>query len=332
MSSPPFSLHPLEPKFVGAKPIESAEAGVLDRLESEGRLIIQRKRDGNAMYVSAVGSRKRHVGLYSRVINELTAHFPALTEELREINLPADTLFAAEALIQKNGVDNPDEFGKFARSHPARAVNLQQEHPPIQLVLFNTIVRKGTSVVEKSYEHRLDMLRECFAKHTSRNVHIVEVLDTPLAAAQTRSLKEKWEGLVLYDKRASSAYRLDGKADQTPRPDGCWKWKQYSESDFVVTGWVPSTAKSHLGMVKDLKIAQYDPIARNLVDWGKVGTGLTREQRKEFTDNTLYPMVVEVVFVGRTPKNRLKHAHIKRMRYDKKPEECFSPPPSDQLQ
>jgi hypothetical protein len=59
--------------------------------------------------------------------------------------------------------------------------------------------------------------------------------------------------------------------------------------------------------------------------YGKDGTGLTAEQKREYTNDSLYPMVFEVKFERRTLNNRLIGAHILRRRFDKDPRECFSP-------
>lgn len=320
-----FSLNPLEKNFVGAKPIERADEQVLSELESRGQLIIERKRNGNAAHIPITGERSHAIGLYSRSILELTHHFPSIVEELRSMNLPPDTLLSGELLTQEDGVDAPDAFGRYARSKPERAVSLQAKQSPIQLSLFNVVVHKGKSVVHLPYENRLDILRTLLQRHAPQQVSVVEVLTESLAVARTRSILERWEGLVLYDARAGSAYRLDGRHDLVPRPDGCWKWKEYQEGDFVATGWVPSTAASHLGLVKDLLIAQYDPISRELVHCGKVGIGITKSERREYTNAALYPMVFEIMFERRTKNNRLIQARIMRRRHDKSPKECIAP-------
>ena len=323
----PFSLCPLDQNFVGAKPIERAPDVLCLALESKNNLIIQRKRNGNAAYatITSAQTQRRNIQLYSRGIHNLTAHFPAIADELHEIDFPHDTLLAGEMLVQVNGVDAPDAFGRFARSHPKRAVELQKTSAPIRLALFNIIVYKGADIIALSYGQRLEILRELLARHHSRNISVIEVLDLPFQAAQTHSIENRWEGLVLYDKRAPSAYRLDGRTDLVPRPEGCWKWKPYIESDFIATGWVPSTATAHAGMVKDLLVAQYDPDTRQLVSWGKVGVGLTEAERREFANDALYPMVFEIKFERRTPNCRLIQARILRRRHDKSAEECFSP-------
>ncbi len=328
-SLPAFKLSPLDPKFVGAKPIENAPDEIFLDLEAKKRLIIQRKRNGNAAYIPATGKNKRRVELYSRGINPLTAHFPTLVEELRAMNLPSDTLLGGETLVQVDGIDSPSAFGSLARSKPERAVGLQRDGVSVELALFSVIVHRGKSVVHLPYKDRLDILQNLMAKHTSDRVNLVEIIPGSFKAAKKRSVTSKWEGLVLYDADAPSEYRLDGKIDQVPRPSGCWKWKEYAEGDFVATGWVPSTAPSHAGMVKDLLLHQYSPITGELQHWGKCGIGLSKKDREniaaEFTNDPNCRMVFELKFERRTPNRRLIAARIIRRRFDKKPEECIAP-------
>lgn len=322
---PSFSLSPLEPKFVGAKPIEHAPESIFLELEAQNRLIIERKRNGYMGYVAAVGKDRRAVSLYSRGINDLTEHFPVLIEELRAANVPHDTLLGGEILADVGGTDSPEAFTRIVKSKPEKAVLLQRDSSPVRLAVFNVIVHKGKPVADLPYGDRLDLIQNLFAKHDGSRVGLVEVLDTSFESAKAQSLERGWEGLVLYDRHSSSTYNLDGRIDMVPRPFGSWKWKQYNEGDFVATGWVPSTAKSHAGLVKDLRIAQYDRQSGNLVDFGFVGVGLSRAERREFANDSLYPMVFEIKFERRTVKNRLIQAQILRRRFDKEPHECITP-------
>jgi ATP-dependent DNA ligase len=318
-----LSLHPLDKKFVGPKPIEEAPSSTFYELEAANRLIIERKRNGHCSYTTITGqARVPHI--YSSGINQLTEKLPVIVDDLRAFNLPKDTLFAAELLVEKNGVDDLGSFGSIAQSRPERARELQKS-TPVQLRAFNIIVHRGRSVIHYPYQDRLDLLRELFAKRKSPLVRVVDVLDSSFDDAMAEVSKNKWEGLVLYDKLAGSAFRTDGITERPLRPVGCWKWKPYSESDFIATGWIPSTSNKFKGQVRDLLISQYDPVTNELVSWGKIGIGLSSAERKEYANDALYPMVFEIQFERRTPNNRLFNAHILRRRFDKKPHECYRP-------
>jgi ATP-dependent DNA ligase len=319
----PFSLHPLDPKFVGPKPIEQAPLATIEELQAANKLIIERKRNGHCSYTT-VGGTDRAVHIYSTGISHLTEKVPSIVEEIRGLNLPRDTMFAGEMFVDFKGYDDLGKFGGIALSGTENALALQKERR-VQLAAFNIIAHKGKSVIHLPYADRLDLLRELFAKRASESIHVVEQLPLTFKAAQEQVLKNRWEGLVVYSKDAGSEFRVDGIKERPPRPDGCWKWKPRSEGDFVVTGWIPSTSKTFMGMVKDFEIAQRDPGTGKLVPWGKVGIGITPAERKKYANNSLYPMVWEVEFERRTPNSRLIGACLKRQRFDKEPKECFSP-------
>lgn len=324
-TTPPFQLHPLHRNFVGPKPVDEPHEDTIREWESTGKLIIERKRNGHGGLVAVTGFRHQYIELYSRGIHELTRKFPDIVDELRGMNIPPNTLLAGEMTLSVNGVDDPDAFNRLAKSSPANAIQKQKGRDPVQFALFNVIVHKGKSVIELPYRDRLDIIGNLVARHRVTNVNVVQVVTQSFEQAKATVKEREWEGLVLYDKCAGSAYRLDGRTDEPPRPDGCWRWKPYKESDFVATGWIPSESKKFKGLVKDLLIAQRDPVTKQLVSWGKVGLGLSDAERREFADDSLYPMVFEVKFLRRTSNNRLISASILRPRTDKDPEDCFSP-------
>lgn len=325
-TAPPFSLHPLYKSFVGPKPIDEAPEDHIRELESADKLIIERKRNGHGGLVATTGFRHQYVELYSRGVHELTRKFPDIVDELRGMSIPPNSLLAGELVLSINGIDDPDAFNGLAKSSPANAIQKQKTLGPVRFALFNVIVHKGKSVIKLPYGDRLDIIRELTARRRVTNVNIVDIVTQSFEQAKATVKEREWEGLVLYDKGAGSKYRLDGRTDDPPRPPGCWRWKPYKEGDFVATGWIPSDSKKFKGLVKDLLIAQRDPITKEFVSCGKVGNGLTPKQKRDFADDALYPMVFEVKFLRRTLNNRLISASVLRHRTDKEPVDCFSPP------
>ncbi len=320
-----FSLRPLEPNFVAAKPIKKTPSlKKIHELEAGGNILIERKENGHGVFTPVTGLRKRHVGIYSRGIQEWTEKFPSITDTLLSMNIPHDTMPLGEMTLLVDGVQNPTTFGRLSLSNPERAIALQKEYAPVHLSFFNIAVYKGKSVIGLPYIDRLEILQEMLVKCDRPNVSVVKPLNMTFEEAKALSISSKWEGLVLYDKHTGSSYRTDG--GNIPRDKGSWKWKDYDEDDFVVTGWNPSTAPTHYGLIEDLNIAQYDPATGELVSWGKVGTGLSTDERRDLMSRT-YHYVVEVEFERRTPNKRLIGAHILRVRDrgDKRPEDCVSP-------
>lgn len=319
-------LHPLDTNLVLAKPIEQSPHDAILKLEQSGQLIIERKRNGHSTLVSLAGTRPGDVGIYSRSIQMLTDKFPQHQEALRSLGVPEGTLLQAEnVMADKDGVERSGIITRFAGSGAQRAIALQAELGLSTFAFFNVLVHKHESIAHWPYEDRLALLRDLLAKNQHPALELVEVLEGSLAEIKKKSLAQKWEGLVLYDAKAPTEFRVDGNHDRPPRPHGCWKWKDYLEGDFVATGWIPSTSKRHYGLVKDLQIAQYDPKTGELVHWGKVGIGLSAKERLQYADDSLYPMVFEIQFESRTENNRLTLAQILRRRFDKQPSECFSP-------
>lgn len=320
-----FSLRPLEPNFVAAKPIKKTPSlKKIHELEAGGNMLIERKENGHGVFTPVTGLRKRHVGIYSRGIQEWTEKFPSITDTLLSMNIPHDTMPLGEMTVLVDGVQNPSTFGSISLSKPERAIALQKEYPAVHLSYFNIAVYKGKSVIGLPYTDRLEILQEMLAKCDRPNVSVVKPLDMTFEEAKALSNASRWEGLVLYDKRKGSSYRTDG--GNIPRDKGSWKWKNYKEDDFVVTGWNRSTSDTYYGLIEDLNIAQYDPVTGELVSCGKVGTGLSADERRELMSRTsLY--VVEVQFERRTPKKKLIGAHILQVRDlgDKRPEECILP-------
>jgi ATP-dependent DNA ligase len=319
-----FSLQPLDTRFVGPKPVENTPLPVIEKLEESGDLITERKRNGYGSYVCLTGVRKPRVAFYTRGVDDITAKFPSLRDEMRSVNGPSNSLFVAEMFTEVGGSDSPGAYTSIVKSKADQAIALQRDQQ-VKLALFNVLVHKGKSVTHLPYADRLDIVRNTLAKHAGPAIQVVEVLDVPFSDARARSLSQKWEGLVLYDRRASTEYHVGTNA-RTPRPEGCWKWKPYIEGDFVATGFVPSTASSHAGAVKDFLIAQYNPLTGELEEWGRCGIGISEAKRREYADAALYPMVFEIRFERRTKNRRLILAKILRRRFDKKPEECLSPP------
>ena len=312
--------------FVGPKPREEITSRDLKRilsLQRAKRLHIQRKRDGYGTYIPIVGET---VGLYSRQNTSWHGKFRNLERELRGIGLPDETLLCGEMLaFDKKGQDDPHLFGRFARTNRDGSILLQKGYDPVHLALFDVLKYDGRDVSALSYEKRLGIVHDICASSRD-HISVAEHVDLPFEAAQEHGNRLKWEGLIIRDLDAGTAFSLDGNKDEPPRPDGCWKKKPFQEADFIAIRWIPSDSKKYKGLVRDLILAQYDSRTGELVEWGPVGNGLTEEQKRRFTDDSLYPFVVQVKFELRTRNYRLQKASIMRVRDDKTPSECRYPP------
>ncbi|MEK9180274.1 MAG: hypothetical protein AAB897_02585 [Patescibacteria group bacterium] len=317
----PFSLDPLDPKFVPAKPKHSIEESKVLELERAGNLIITRKRDGYR-HLAAVTSRG--VRIYTRGIEEVTDNYPEITQEIfqRLAISPRGTLLDGEMIIDEGGKDNFERLAQVAKSNPERARKLQ-ESAPVRFMIFDVLVHGGELVTDLNYRTRLFMLRQMFPQRAPEHISLLEVLDCPFAEATKLVRKENWEGLVLYDATKTTEFRLDGKKDQPKRPEGCWKWKPLKEDDFIAKSFAYGSGKNKNRMGK-LFLFQIDHQTGEEISCGEVGGGFTDKDREDFV-RAQYPLVVQVEFQKRFPSGALRHPQFLRLRTDKSPAECLLP-------
>lgn len=318
----PFSVSPLDANFVAPKPINSPNMKKISALEAAGDLIITRKRDGYGS-LSVFGNGDAPA-VYSLNNASFSDRVPHLVEALGDIGTAGTTLIGAELIMPTDESDNLPLVTKIMKSKPGLARELQEEYGPMRMRLFNVLIADGQDVTSEPFHERLERIT-AYAAQAREHLDTVEVLDTCLTGASALSRKEDWEGLVVYDRNATSAFRLDGKFSSRPRPQGCWKVKPFLEDDFVARGFRISEAKSHAGMVKDLEIGQYHPDTGEFISCGYVGN-IPRPMREKLLDRSLYPFVLTAKYERRFDSGKLRTGHIIELfREDKPLEECVFP-------
>ena len=319
-----LTLHPLDPRFVAPKPEQEAPEGRIGELDALGRLIITRKRDGYGGLVVATNSKKAPLELYTRSVAAIGGKFPYLVDALRSIAIPKRTLVMCELYwTDADGNEDLGVFSRFAKSADPRAALLQSELGSARAMLFTPLVAKGKDVSGVPYRDRSAMIGEWLNKRPHPLVTPMEHLPYGFDALKDRVVKERWEGLVLYDGDATTGFRIDGEHDRPPRPDGCWKWKPIFEDDFIATKFEPGTGRN-TGLAGKIYIAQIDPRTKETVPCGEVP--LHAREHKRFFAEATYPMVVQVEYEIRTPKGALRTAKVLRVRDDKSIGACLLPP------
>lgn len=329
MNTERFCFDPLPERFMMPKPVRQIKDELAADLESKGRLVKTRKRNGYRIWAV----KDRAVKLFTRGNNEVTACFPHIVEELEMMMPPRSFLDGEMHIIKNNGDDDFLAVGLiFKNSHnPEEAIRLQKKTRYADFMIFDVVFWEGEKYIVRPWQERQDKLQYEFMRaqiqsafkgfpHRFKYIFQVETLHAPLKEAQDYAIEYAWEGLVLYDSEGCSDFRLDGKV---ARPPVSWKWKPIHEDDFIVRRWIPRKDSPHL--VKEFVLSQIDSETGNEIDCGKCGSGLTNAQRIEFANDALYPLVVEIKFYARFPSGRLQHASILRVRArdDKKPEECI---------
>lgn len=321
----PFSLDPLDPNFVMAKPKNSVAESKILNLETAGNLSITRKRDG---YCHLVAGSNSSVKIYTRGIEDVTAKYPHIVHEISSMEIPFPFLLGAEILFDNCGKDEFEKLTRIAKSGNSAAVKLQEEIGFAVAMIFGVIVFGGKIVSLQTHQERFDLIARIFSQLDFRPTYAypLEVLGCSFKKAKSLVKEKKWEGLVLYDKTKPSAFRLDGKSNQPPRPEGCWKWKPKFEDDFIAVGWIPgSKGKKHQHRMGKLKLAQLDARTGKMVSCGEVGIGFSDKDREILVDDSLYPWVAQVEFQERFSSGKLRFPSFVRRRIDKRPEECLLP-------
>jgi len=321
----PYSLEPLDRRFVPSKPVNTAEDELFYWLEQQGRARLTLKRNGYG--VNAVLT-KQGVRLYSRTGKNISDKFPAVIAELGLTGFAGrDTHLSGELFVQKQyGKDDYAAFTEVIKSDIAGAISLQQKYI-VRLMLYNVITIDGLDVTQLTHDDRFSIIHTNIPPNL-KHILPVEILNMSFDVAQALVIQHNHEGLVIYDGWGVSGYALHGDHKRTPRPNTSWKWKPEKEDDFFVRNYTISSAPRNLGLVKDLCLLQIHGETGEIVDCGKTSSGLTVEDRKTLLDKELYPLVLQVVFHGRFEAGTLVNARIFQIRApnEKSWQECVYHP------
>lgn len=307
----------LDKQFVPSKPVQKMEFSELQRLESEGRLWIQRKRDGrrHLALITLDGS----VRIYSRRMEELTDHLKVIADSLKGI-FPPGTILDGEVIIDDDGNDRFKETGRFTNpaSKPADAQRTAALYN-VRYMVFDCLYLGGQPIWQDPYDSRYFVLAKyLYSDDTSKAVvHRATNLPGSLAQLTDIAKQEKWEGLVCWLKDQPTIVRNGGQ----PKRCNCIKWKPVQNDDFICAGWEYGSGELSK-LPGKLLIAQIDPTTGQLRECGKVGTGFDLKTREEIMSWT-FPCVVECKYDSQEPTGKLRFPVFVRKRDDKAIEECI---------
>jgi len=314
--------------FAPAKPIREISPAEADRLDREGKLAIQRKRDGMRHYI--VAGKNGRIRVYSRGMDDLTAYFERFTQEL---TLPPGTILDAEFVVSTyKGVDDFKAVSEIVRSKPDRAKRTMVTHElnrrDIRFMVFDLLFYDRLPTWQLPFEQRRNALVIALEKaHEGRKgwtqfCHVIPMWQSSKSLAHNiKKVHSKgWEGLVLWRKDQATQVHLNG----SPKRCNCYKFKPMREGDFVATDFEYGKGRNSK-VVGALNLSAYDKTGiRNsvhLVSLGNVGTGFDDVTRKAALKWT-YPCVVEVKY-EKMSETGLRFPSFLRKRDDKKPRECI---------
>ena len=326
-----FDFDHMPRSFAPAKPVREIDSVEASRLDVAGKLAKQRKRDGMRHYLVA-GSDSR-VRVYSRGMDDLTAHFERL---LVGLSLPPGTILDAEFVVSSpDGDDDFKAVSEICRSKPERARRTMASYEKTgnvpQFMVFDLLFYDRLPTWQLPFENRrnalLIALDKAYEKKGRRNAiergyyYVVPMQQYEISLDQCMALVKRkgWEGLVLWRKDQPTQVHMNGK----PKRCNCYKFKPMREEDFIATGFELGQGRNSK-VVGALKLAYYidgkEKQFDRLIPIGNVGTGLDEATRKAAL-RWKYPCVVQVKF-EKMSKTGLRFPAFLRVHPDKKPREC----------
>lgn len=314
--------------FTPPKPIEVPDAAAKEHialLDASGKLIKMKKDDGHG-HVGLIGPHVHDLGIYTLGMNMVTAKHPAITRELLSIKFPEKTLICTEISCLVKGKQDRNQLTSINRASDKKAAAYTSRtgiHP--KMSIFNTLMWNGEDTTQWTNHDRYMQIAEFLKGKKLDHVTITELVHGSLAEARAYAKNLHWEGMVLYDPAATTDFYI-GDNDTILRPFGSWKDKDYYELDFVAYAYEPSTAKSHVGAVRDFYIGLVEPGTGLIIPVCKCGGGMKKADRIKYANADQLPIAVEVKFENWTKHGALSHGSIVRVRdaADKKWKQCIA--------
>lgn len=317
----------LSKRFVPAKPRNDLESADIRKLWVAGKLVAQRKRDGqrHLVLITKTGAVK----IYSRRMDDMTAHFPKLCAAIAKLNLPKRTILDGEVLVDRDGKDDFRAVGTVTRAKADKAASREKDLP-IRYMVFDCLYFAGKPVWEKPYEYRYHEVLCNYLPMEKGPVFAPVLLDdgqyddpgVTFDFHLKRAKREGWEGIVFWYWDEPTLVRDGGK----PKRTGCVKWKPTREQDFIATGYFLGSGELSK-VVGGFYLTEVAPDG-GFRDCGKVGTGLDAQMRKDAL-KWKYPCVLSVEFDKQEPEGKLRFPVVLKKHEDKTPDECIGRDLSD---
>jgi DNA ligase-1 len=315
-------FHPF--RFMLANTILTAE----EAFTHGGPVLAEDKYDGIRVQVHRLADR---LAIYSRTLDDITASFPELSEDLRAVG----EAYIADGEVVAWRDDRPLPFHTLQLRLRRRDPGALVSEVPVVVFLFDLLRVADTDLLDLPLTDRRAHLRELRFSPCTRATVADEIADAHTLAARFRAARERGnEGLVV--KRLDSPY-------QPGRRGSMWvKWKEELATLDVVVVAVEHGHGKRAGVLSDYTFAVRD--GDNLRVVGKAYSGLTDREIADLTewfrehtvrDHGRYKVVepnvvLEVAFDAVTRSDRhesgyaLRFPRIKRIRDDKTRDEINS--------
>ena len=266
-----------EVKVTVFKPIAPMLAHVGDSIANSmrehKRNIIEWKYDGARIQVHKKGDK---IKIYSRRLEEVTSSLPEIVQAVK--SLPVDEIiFEGEALaLDENGKVLPFQYvlRRFRRKHDVEKT-MKEIH--LEVRAFDLLYINGEEYINKPLSERRIKLEEILPHYIIKLSHAL-ITDDPEEAEKfyKKALDEGHEGVMIKD--LNSPYEA-GKRGR--------KWLKYKPImeplDLIITGAEWGDGK-RAGLLGAFEVSVLDEDTGEYLPVGRVGTGFTDEDLKEFTE------------------------------------------------
>lgn len=308
---------PLPKNLCFSKPKNTVSEKFIAKLEADNNLILTRKVNGMMIIAQIMVDGTSR--LYTRRMDDITAHFPHLTTALRGMEIPPESILLFEAFMgEGNKKKDLLRVQSVMRSKPDRAIELQERTEWMKFYLIRVPFWEGNHMEGLfSCEHLCHFIENACADRFlnyedkavgERFLFVLENFEGTVAEAREAAERYGYEGWVGYKRRdllGDYSFSFHGKPD---RPSCCFKMKAEYEDDFIAYFDPQVGTKKHpmgsmgsgknSGLLGTLSLYQMSPDLNTHVYICEVGSGFTDEQRREMTEAE-YPMVVTVKYTSR---------------------------------
>lgn len=250
-------------------------------LEDAKNPAIEFKYDGMRTLIQKDGNK---IWLFTRRLENVTKQFPDLVEMCRRNITVEKAIIEGETLGIRDG--RPVSFQELSkRIHRKYDIEKMVIEIPVQINLFDCLLVNNESLLDKKFSERRKKLEEIIHEEKGKFQLAEQIITTDLKKAEkfyNRALDLKQEGVMVKN--------LDAPYQPGKRVGYMYKVKPEKETlDLVVVGaeWGQGRRANWLA---SFVLAVRDQETGELLEIGRMGTGLTDEQFREMT-NTLKPLI-----------------------------------------
>ncbi len=303
--------------------------------EELGRAALEIKYDGARVQIHKRGDEVR---IFSRRLENVTSALPDIAGRAARAIKAEEAIVEGEAVAIDPETRRPRAFQDILRRF-RRKYNVEEmvREIPFETYLFDILYLEGEVMIDLPFEKRRGALKKIVEEERGKFELAEQLITGDVRQAHefySRALARGHEGMMIKNLRAPY---IPGA-----RVGYMYKVKPVMETlDLVITGAIWGTGK-RAGWLSSYILAARDEDTGELLEVGRVGTGVTEEQLAEFTERLkpliefeeagvvrLKPsLVVEVAYqeIQRSPNYAsgfaLRFPRVVRIRDDKSPEEA----------